>query len=480
MVPRKNIHIFLLFVAASLFLRFYSFFPAVMDHDESTYLIIGRDIAMGKDLYADVTDTKPAGIFLIYAFLHFIFGYSIFLTRFVVAWVVAITAWLIYHAAVRLYEARKAACAAGMIYIFYTSVWSQFGLSPNTEQFFNLTTISGFLLLLNRKKQNFALSGLIFGVGFMIKYVVLFDFLFLAAFFLIQECIQNQWKLKKVGIVKYILAGVGFSVPFLGANLYFFLGDHFDAFADITYALPFRYAKNPDHLKYVVLLLDFLSRFLPLSFMFFYGIFSKPSVLKKHQLCMFLCWISGVLVAMYLQGKSFDHYTLQLMVPFSLVAGLFFHPELTWNRFSAFIFGRRYGFFFLVVLVLVVQISGITNVLTDKDRPRKIAAYLKAEMEPGDSVYLSNYSHVVYYLLKKECPTRYVHPTILTNPEHARAFGIDAKVEIEKVMESRPAFVVLREPYPMMNELMDREYSLQKTFFDGSVSVFKRRNNDGG
>ncbi len=478
MVPKKNSSIFLLFVAASVLLRFYSFFPAIIDHDESTYLIIGRDLVMGKDLYTDMIDTKPAGIFLIYGLFHLMFGYSIFLTRVVVSGVVAFTAYLIYRASMHLFQERNAAFAAGMIYIFYTSVWSQFGLSPNTEHFFNLTTISGFLLFLTPSKRNFALAGLLFGVGFMIKYVVLFDFVFLAAFFLIREAIQNRgkWKKWKKGdLVKYIFAGIGFSAPFLCTNLCFYLGDHFEDFAWITYKLPFRYGKDPEPMKYMVLVLDFLGRFLPISFLFFYVIFSKHSVLKQSVLGMFLCWISGVLVAIYLQGKSFDHYTLQLMVPFSLVAGLFFHRQLRRDRFSEWIFGRKYGFYLLVALVLVVQISGITGILTEKNRPRKIASFLKAEMKPADTVYLSNYSHIVYYLLRKECPTRYVHPTLLTNPEHARVFAIDAKKEIEKIMESEPDFVVVREPYPMMNELMGDDYDLRKTFFEGAVSVFERR-----
>lgn len=59
-------YIWLAFLTVSVLLRLFSFFPSVLDHDESTYLIIGREILQGKELYTDVTDTKPAGIFLFY------------------------------------------------------------------------------------------------------------------------------------------------------------------------------------------------------------------------------------------------------------------------------------------------------------------------------------------------------------------------------------------------------------------------------
>lgn len=45
----KNIALVL--IVMSVGLRFFSFFHSVLDHDESTYMIIGRDIINGKELY---------------------------------------------------------------------------------------------------------------------------------------------------------------------------------------------------------------------------------------------------------------------------------------------------------------------------------------------------------------------------------------------------------------------------------------------
>ena len=54
-------------VALSVLLRFFSFFPSVMDHDESTYLVIANEMLHHKTLYTDLIDIKPPGIFLLYA-----------------------------------------------------------------------------------------------------------------------------------------------------------------------------------------------------------------------------------------------------------------------------------------------------------------------------------------------------------------------------------------------------------------------------
>ena len=131
----KNTQILLIFVFISVALRFFSFFTSVLDHDESTYLIIGRDVLQGEDLYVDAIDSKPVGIFLIYAFFQLIFGYSILLKRLAVSILVGLTAYLLRNVSLKLFQEKRAAFAAGLIYLYYTSTWNSFGLSPNTELF---------------------------------------------------------------------------------------------------------------------------------------------------------------------------------------------------------------------------------------------------------------------------------------------------------------------------------------------------------
>ena len=64
---KSEIYIFLILFILAFILRFFSFFPSVIDHDESTYLVIANEITKGKVLYADFTDIKPVGIFYITA-----------------------------------------------------------------------------------------------------------------------------------------------------------------------------------------------------------------------------------------------------------------------------------------------------------------------------------------------------------------------------------------------------------------------------
>lgn len=444
-----------------------------MDHDESTYLIIGRDLALGKQLYVDVTDTKPIGIFLVYAAFYKLFGYSIFITRLAVAVLVGITSYLLFISSLKLFNEKKSAIAAALIYLFYTATWTKYGVAPNTELYFNLTTITGFYFLLKNRNWSFVLSGLLFGIGFMIKYLVIFDCVFLFAFFLIREFDTAGWKIKKPGILKYLLAVIAFSIPFLATNAYFYFTGNYDAFKYITYELPARYGQTHDLIKYFIFLLDFLGRFLPVSLMVFYVLFSKSGIIKRWQLIMFFSWIFGIIIAMYLPGKIFGHYLIQLMLPFSLIAGMTFHPEIKKGKLLTVITGKKYGYYFLLAIFLIIQFLGISGKLTDKDKPRQVAEYLKNKMDKNEWVYLTDYKHIVYYLLERDSPTKYVHPSLLTNPDHARAFGIDGKKEIKEIIEKQPDWIVMYDFNKFVKGNIEEKYKQDTAFFDGLVEVYK-------
>ena len=470
----KNTQIFLIFVFISVALRFFSFFTSVLDHDESTYLIIGRDVLQGKDLYVDSVDSKPVGIFLIYAFFQLIFGYSIFLKRLAVSLLVGLTAYLLRNVSLKLFQEKRVAFAAGIIYIYYTSTWNAFGLSPNTELFFNFFTISSLLLFFNKSRFNYLIAGLLLGIGFIIKYLVLLDFIAIASFFFIYEMIQNKWKFTWSAFSPYVLAGISFAIPFFCVNFYFYLGDHFDAFRFITYELPGRYRQDSSVFKYVSLLFDFIFRFFPISILFFYVLFSNRSILKGWQKYLLTYWLFAVLLAIYLPGKGFRHYSIQLMLPLSLLAGMAFHPRFILNKYLSKVFSGKTGLILLVLLIGAGQVSGIAGKFTSTDQPRIIAKYLQNKLDDDDVVYVANDKQVLYYLLKKDCPTPYVHSTIFTKPEHAHAFNMDPEQEVRKVLDQNPKFVVVRQPFALVQNIIRNDYQVDKSFDEEKFLIYER------
>lgn len=470
---QKQPFIFLLFVLAAIGLRFFSFFPSVLDHDESTYMIIGRDILNGKALYTDVTDTKPVGIFLFYAGLEFLFGSSIFWKRFAFAIIVGVTAFFVFKVSKKFFENKKVAFASGLIYIFYTSIWNYHGRSPNTELLFNLFTIFGLFLFLRKDFKSYFFGGLSLGIGFMIKYLVLFDLFALMLFFFIVElkdCRKtNFWKI----FGRYTLACLAFLIPFGAANLYFWLGNHFQNFFFITYELPGNYGSNPSLIRYFTMLADFIAKFLPISVIVFYVLFTKNKPIESRLKRFFLMWIAAVLVAIYIPGKEFSHYTIQLMLPLSVMAGIFFHRDFEKHRITAFLYSKRLGGILLAVIILVIQFLGFKDEYLKTDYPRRVASYISEESDSGDSVFVSNYQQIIYYLLEQDVPTKFVHSNLLFT-ETIKAFNVDATEELKRIMNNDPEFVVIQRKNEMVKKLMGFEYKLVKTFDNEKISVFRR------
>lgn len=470
---QKQYAIFLLFLVAAVGLRFFSFFPSVLDHDESTYMIIGRDILNGKSLYTDVTDTKPVGIFLFYAGLEFLFGNSIFWKRFVFALVVAFTAFFVFKVSKKFFENKKAAFASGIIYIFYTSIWVYHGRSPNTELLFNLFTIIGLLFFLKKDFRNYFLGGLSLGVGFMVKYLVLFDlFAFLLFFFIVEIRDRSQTGFWRI-FSRYSLACFAFLIPFGAINLYFWLSDNFHDFYFVTYELPGNYGGNPSLIRYLTMLADFIAKFLPISVIVFYVLFKKEKPMNMQLQWFFLLWIISVLLAIYLPGKEFSHYTIQLMLPLSILGGLFFHPGFKADRFTSVIYSKRTGVVLLTAFILVIQFLGFKDEYLKPDYPRKVARFIQEEKESGDHVFVSNYQQIIYYLLEQEAPTKYVHTNLLFT-ETIKAFEVDGGEELKRIMDTNPEFVVIQRKNEKVEKLMGVNYQLVKKFDDGRILVFRR------
>ncbi len=464
--------VFFIFLVVSVGLRFFSFFPSVLGHDESTYLIIGRDILHGKSLYSDVTDTKPVGIFLFYAGLEYLFGSSIFWKRFAFAILVGLTGFLVNRISKKLFHQDKVAFASGLIYIIYTSIWNYHGRSPNTELLFNFFTAISLLLMLKKNTWNYLLAGLFMGLGFMVKYLVLFDFAAFLLFFFIIEMKEKENRRNIKIWLRYVLSGLFFLVPFALTNLWFWLGDHFNDFYYITYELPGNYGNNPSMIRYFTMLLDLTAKFLPISYLVFYVVFSKQKPWNEQHKWFFMLWIASVFLAMYLPGKEFSHYTIQLMLPLSLLAGLFFHSEFKTDRITGIIFSKKYGIPAMLVLLLGIQVISFQNEVVKPDYEEEVANYLAKNLKKNERVYVSNYEQIVYYLLGINSPTKFVHSSLLYT-DTSKAFNINANNEIQRIINTKPKFVLVQQNNKVVENLIRKNYRLIKTFNHQRIKLYK-------
>jgi len=149
---KGNLRILLLFIGSAILFRCLSFFVTVIDHDESTYLIIARELLRGQSLYVDVIDTKPPGIFWLFASVQYVLGFSILAIRITAAVTVGLTAFILYRSRLLLSPRKDLALFSGLVYVVVISSY-RFGLAANTELFFNFFVVGGLYYLLQRQKH---------------------------------------------------------------------------------------------------------------------------------------------------------------------------------------------------------------------------------------------------------------------------------------------------------------------------------------
>lgn len=412
--------VFLVFLFGSILLRFFTYFPAVINHDESTYIVIAQALLSGDTYWVDVVDTKPIGIFLLFGFFQAIFGYFILPIRVIASVWVALTAFFIYRSQLNLGGDHRAAITSGCIYIILISFFTFFGLSPNTELFFSLFTILGFYLVSkNVTLIKVFLAGLALGIGFVIKPVVMFDMIAFIAFFLLV-----QYKDFPVFLRKVITFGLGCLIPFSIVAFYYWSIGYFDTFLFFTFEVSRRYLIDQSFTENVMYFIDFFLRFLPVTIWFFVSLFSRKTTSKQLRL-FFVVWSALVWLAIFLPGKVFAHYTIQFMIPFAFVAGWFFDQRVEHTGFWKVILMPKVGFPLLACLLAITLIIQKKDFVDAPDTPRMIASYLRSNLTSDELVYTGDAQHIIYTLLNQRSPTRYVHRSLLQNQDLASALKIE-------------------------------------------------------
>lgn len=474
--------IFLFLVGFSVAFRFLSFLPSVIDHDESTYLVIADGLLKGKTLYVDLVDIKPVGIFLIFAAFQALLGKSVFMIRLLTAVVIGLSAYIIYLFKYTQYKNRNVAFASGIIYILLLSMYTFYGVAVNTELFFNFFTIGGLYLL--HKRQNtsgYILFGLMLGIGFIIKIVVMFDFAAIMMFFLILQ-LRKEKEIRFHQLTKPLIAFAFFILPYGLVNIYYLIIDHYDAFYFINFDVFRSYPVKREFNRTIIYILNFHGRYLPVTYLFYRMIFErkyKDHIFQNERLLVII-WSVFVLSAILLPGKTFGHYFIQFTLPVSIFAGNYFLPDIRKKFWVDYIFKKPYIYGIFAVIILLNFYFQKKDYLDKKDVVQEVAGYIEKRLEPGDIIYTGNYHHIIYYLLDSESPTKYIHRSLLTTDSHIRALQLDPDKEFRRIMSENPRFVIVKKEHPneVFNEFLNKKYRLIKTFKEnskGDVKIYERK-----
>lgn len=462
------------FIALAIVLRFCSFFPSVINHDESTYLVIADTLTQGARYWIDYTDTKPVGIFTLLAVFQMLVGKSIFLFRLFAATTLAVSAFLLYLIQLQWQQKAQVGIASGIIYLIINSLYTFYGMSPNTETFFNLFILIGLYLILRRRGGlEYWLAGLSIGYAFLIKYVVLFDVFAFGIFLLIEALRQKQaWQ---IFLGRALLLSFGFLLPFgIFFTYYWSIGAEDTAWF-YTAVVSGRYPKSPEWIHYIKFPGDFFLRFLPITIFFFHGLWSKKT--KPDLLLFGRIWAGFSLFAVMAPGIAFGHYFIQFMLPFSFIsAWIFGREKVDLPNWANRLFSPKVGYPILGLLLAVNLFFQYKDFLSKPDYPRLVAQYLSENLEEDGRIYTGNSSHIIYYLLDQKVPNQYVHPSLFWQEEHIEALEIDVEAEVAKIKASAPQFILLKRKWEddRLEQWIAEQYTLVQTFDNDKIKIFER------
>ncbi|TNE49831.1 MAG: hypothetical protein EP344_17800 [Bacteroidetes bacterium] len=460
----------LFFLLLAVGLRALSFSFSVIDHDESTYAVIAQELLRGKTYYTDVWDTKPVGIFLIYAGILKTLGSSVLAIRFSAALAIGLTAYLLFAAARRWGHPPAAALVAGVVYPVMCSM-HKWTFSANTELFFNLFTALGLFFFLGKPNtRNFLMAGLALGLGFIIKYFVLFDLMaFWLFYLLLLRRSDKEYGLGRMLELKVAL-GLGFVAPFAALFSWYYYCGPFEAFWHTTFVLPGQYANSFDPIKALNFFAGFQLVFLPFVLPFYNTLWKG----RDRSLAAFgLLWTGLVWVIVILPGKFFLHYYFQLLVPLAFVLAGFPGSGTSWANTA-----RKYRKTALPVLaigltgwILFLQYRSFVQ---KPDTRKAVAAYLLEHMQPDDILYC-NHSNILYLMTRKSPPEKYIHPTLMTKEEHIAAVGMDVSAEKAKMLALQPDYLVLEEQInPLVQAYIDST-CVPVRVFDNRITVYQKK-----
>lgn len=392
--------------------------------DEQFYLVAGARMLEGAIPYVDIFDRKPPGLFLIYAVAAALGGGSgwsaVWAYQLLAALSVAATGFVLTTTARRLGAGERAALAGGISYALLSVVFE--GGGGQSPVFFNLPMALAAMLVLTGRPSlsRGAAAMLLVGVAAQIKYTVLAEGVFFAAVMLW----PIRRDLKSLALAMPLWAGMAALPSVLAMGFYAWIGA-FDAFwfANVTSIGLREGGSTAGALAQEIAL--FLLTISPLTLL---------AILAAPRWRLVAAWFAVALAAV-LAMRSFSlHYALPLLPPACVALAAL------WDRG-----GVRRG---VAAGVLVLAALGCvaTGVIHWRNGGRGAAAELAQAMRGSPNCPFVFDGPVMGYVLAPACTSsRYVFPTHLGWSLERRAIGIDPVSELTRIMDRRPALVLMGE-----------------------------------
>jgi 4-amino-4-deoxy-L-arabinose transferase-like glycosyltransferase len=460
-----------LMLAAAFLLRSLSFVPYVIDTDEGLYMVQAKAWLAGEGwpLIA-VWDMHPVGAPFLIAGAMALFGESLTAVRLLGMLAVTGTATGLYAIARLLRLPHVVGLGAGVLYLGMTNRFN--GLATNTEILFAPFIVAALAVALRAAVAaldearapgfgRLAIIGVLVGIALTIKPVAMPEGCFAFA-----VVVLPAWSRRLIGLARVLAMAAAYALFCLSPTLLlaalYALNGGLDEFFNAVVLAPFRYADGRLPAAEAAWLIAASMLFLMWPFLCALVAVLRPGDAPRASLFGGV-WFAFATIAIMLPGYYYNHYFLIWMPPLALLAtcGLWHLAQRLWPARATIALAAMLG---LVAMdswadrTAVRMHSG--TAMRFPDPVAEVAAALASSIEPGATVLIANYHPLVYILAGAGLPSRYVFPAQLTG-EFGAVAGIDMDAEVARILDARPAAIVVdrgwwRSMRPTVREMITR------------------------
>lgn len=458
---RREIAVFTCICIVGLAVGFPSFFPAVHNWDESTWIIVGQSAVDGHLPGEVAWDLKPPLVFWWFGAAIELSGRSIPGIRFLGFLWLALSAYTLYRVALSIRSSRLGAYLAAMIVIV---AGYAFALHVSTERLALLPLTGAMLVLGSQRLSRYSLflGGFLVGAACMFRLNLGYLGIVVGAFLCFQAPYSSPkaFLLGALRIGSYFSSGVLLAVvlcflPYLlmgrsDLPLEFFEG----AIAYSDQQLSFNNVIEIFASSYSVIGVTLWSAATAGAWMIWRR-WNDLSPEERFSWSLYGAFAIGSFLSIVLTGPFYRHYFLQLVPSLAIFAAAIFIPPKKSSHSWAASGAKLALSSALIAAILQISYSGwgtITDRLIANEPLSSGPAYAIADFIRGQG--LKNYTlfvldrhTLVYWLLNRYPPTRLsTHPSALAKPSERLTVepkSRTTKDALTNVFLQKPTFVVL-------------------------------------
>lgn len=476
----SSTQILFLFLVVAFVIRFPFFFRDYVDHDESTFILMGQALVDGHLPYVTYWDLKPPLVFYFFAGIIAVFGKSMLMIRAMGSIVVGLSAWYSYQFSLA-YLSKVPSFFAGLLSIYLLSL---FGAMQGvmSEHLAVLPLMIGMYYL--TKKHSFALLlwvGFLFGLSLMLRLNLAYALFFVNAWVCLAAGLNVKSIKKGIGLV------AGITIAIILCILPYILTQQIDLIKTSVIDASMAYSSSTKQTIKTLPLIGVIIVLCGLTYQFL-----RPK-LSSYLFYLLIIMLLGQALMFLQSGKVNGHYLIQIFPILAIVLiGLLSQIKLS-AKLKSIVPKVVLGLFILLPMESYLELGTLFKSKKEDSfyngEGYSVARYLSQNYtnDQSKNVFFLN-EHIGYWLLDAMPPTAIaMHPSNLVRTtafdfvSNAKATPIE---EMQYILEvKKPTFIIVdedrnqirgnAETYAYLKDKLAQDYQIEKTFTqDKSVKIY--------